>query len=388
MIAKAHAAPAHDSNEKRYDFFQTCMNVMAYKFHFPVKNLVLACGGEDLLNELEEGGYHVPVYGDELMDDYLHDSHEQSVFTNALKMVFGDETATDADRDIAEDALRDQAEDVADGIAASGDLDGDGKIDEKDAAITQSEWGVDANSAAPMTEEDTGIQTDLKNSQWDQYDSGNYNDVLDSGNGLSDNASAQSGAEYYDGDAGSEHGGVEGNNGYASTGADGNPDYDRAPNDTSLESTDVSDHANADYLSKPDISEWAQDLQDQFDSIQQELQEVTDKVSGFVESYAGVEGLPETEIANNSDWYNGADLPEYMPESAKTAVINARNAQKTPDKTDDWYNGADLPEQMPESAKTAVINSRNAQRNEQYAAEALSDIQTPDASDYEAGLDA
>ena len=330
------------------------MNVLAYKFHFPVKNLVLACGGEDLLNELEEGGYHVPVYGDELMDDYLHDSHEQSVFTNALKMVFGDETATDADRDIAEDALRDQAEDVADGIAASGDLDGDGKIDEKDAAITQSEWGVDANSAAPMTEEDTGVQTDLKNSQWDQYDSGNYNDVLDSGNGLSDNASAQSGAEYYDGDAGSEHGGVEGNNGYASTGADGNPDYDRAPNDTSLESTDVSDHANADHLSKSDISEWAQDLQNQFDSIQQELQEVTDKVSGFVESYAGSEGLPETDIANNSDWYNGADLPGYMPESAKTAVINARNAQ----------------------------------RNEQYAADALSDIQTPDASDYEAGLDA
>ena len=108
------------------------------------------------------------------------------------------------------------------------------------------------------------------------------------------------------------------------------------------------------YLSKSDISEWTQDLQNQFDSIQQELQEVTDKVSGFVESYAGSEGLPETDIANNSDWYNGADLPGYMPESAKTAVINARNAQ----------------------------------RNEQYAADALSDIQTPDASDYEAGLDA
>ena len=295
--------------------------------------------------------------GDELMDDYLHDSHEQSVFTNALKMVFGDETATDADRDIAEDALRDQAEDVADGIAISGDLDGDGKIDEKDAAITQSEWGVDANSAAPMTEEDTGIQTDLKNSQRDQYDSGNYNDVLDSGNGLSDNALSQSGATYYEGDAGSEHGGVEGNNGYVSTGADGNPDYDRAPNDTSLESTDVSGHADADDLSKSDISKWAQDLQNQCDSMQQELQEVTDKVSGFVESYAGAE------------------------------VTKSSVESKTLDKTDDWYNGADLSEQMPESERNAVINARNAQRNEQYAAEALSDIQTPDISDYEAGLD-
>ena len=59
---------------------------------------------------------------------------------------------------------------------------------------------------------------------------------------------------------------------------------------------------------------------------------------------------------------------------------------KTPDKTDDWYNGADLPGYMPESAKTAVVNARNAQRNEQYAAEALSDIQTPDTSDYEADL--
>ena len=348
------------------------MNVLAYKFHFPVKNLVLACGGEDLLNELEEGGYHVPVYGDELMDDYLHDSHEQSVFTNALKMVFGDETATDADRDIAEDALRDQAEDVADGIAASGDLDGDGKIDEKDAAITQSEWGVDANSAAPMTEEDTGVQTDLKNSQWDQYDSGNYNDVLDSGNGLSDNASAQSGAEYYDGDAGSEHGGVEGNNGYASTGADGNPDYDRAPNDTSLEGAGISglidgveaSHGDTDSLSKSDTPEWAKNLQDQLDSMQQEIQKTTDKVSEFVASYTETDGVSETEVAKSSV------------------------ESKTPDKTDDWYNGADLPGYMPESAKTAVINSRNAQRNEQYAAEALSDIQTPDASDYEAGLDA
>ena len=54
---------------------------------------------------------------------------------------------------------------------------------------------------------------------------------------------------------------------------------------------------------------------------------------------------------------------------------------------DDWYNGTDLPEQMPESERNAVINARNAQRNEQYAAEALSDIQTPDTSDYEAGLD-
>ena len=312
---KSHAAST--ANGKRYDFFQTCMNVLAYKFHFPVKNLVLACGGEDLLNELEEGGYHVPVYGDELMDDYLHDSHEQSVFTNALKMVFGDETATDADRDIAEDALRDQAEDVADGIAVSGDLNGDGQIDDKDAAITQSEWGVDANSAAPMTEEDTGIQTDLKNSQWDQYDSGNYKDVLDSGNGLSDNASAQSGAAYYNGDAGSEYGGVEGNNGYESTGADGNPDYDRAPNDTSLEGAGISG---------------LQGLQDQLDSMAQKLiQKTTDKVSDFVASYTEAEGVSETDVAKS--------------------------------------------------------NARNAQRNEQYAAEALSDIQAPDTSDYEAGLD-
>ena len=302
------------------------MNVLAYKFHFPVKNLVLACGGEDLLNELEEGGYHVPVYGDELMDDYLHDSHEQSVFTNALKMVFGDETATDADRDIAEDALRDQAEDVADGIAASGDLDGDGKIDEKDAAITQSEWGVDANSAAPMAEEDTGIQTDLKNSQWDQYDSGNYSDVLDSGNGLSDNASAQSGAEYYDGDAGSEHGGIEGNNGYVSTGADGNPDYDRVPNDTSLEDAGISgltdgveaSHVEADDMENTSDSATLDSLQAQIDELQKELQSVNEKASDI------------------SDFISSYTTSESEVDVAKSSVES-----KTPDKTDDWYNGTE-----------------------------------------------
>ena len=236
--------PAHNEpsrhGDKKYDFFQTCMNVLAYKFHFPVKNLVLACGGQGLLNELEEGGYHVPVYGDELMDDYLHDAHEQSVWTNAWNMTFGDKTATDEDRNIAAAYIKDQEEDVKDGTTVSGDLNGDGVVDSKDAAITQAEWDVDANSEAPHTKENTGIQENKINSQWKDADSGNYTGDYDSGNGMSDNGTPTS--DYFDGDAGESKGlGVEGNNKQESTGKDGNPDYKRTPNDHSIEE---SDHKN------------------------------------------------------------------------------------------------------------------------------------------------
>ena len=234
-----HSEPARQGDRK-YDFFQTCMNVLAYKFHFPVKNLVLACGGQGLLNELEEGGYHVPVYGDELMDDYLHDAHEQSVWTNAWNMTFGDKTATDEDRNIAAAYIKDQEEDVKDGTTVSGDLNGDGVVDSKDAAITQAEWDVDANSEAPHTKENTGIQENKINSQWKDADSGNYTGDYDSGNGMSDNGTPTS--DYFDGDAGESKGlGVEGNNKQESTGKDGNPDYKRTPNDHSVEE---SDHKN------------------------------------------------------------------------------------------------------------------------------------------------
>ena len=101
----------------------------------------------------------------------------------------------------------------------------------------------------------------------------------------------------------------------------------------------------------------------QVDELQKELQAVNEKAS------------------NISDFISSYTTSESEVDVAKSSVES-----KTPDKTDDWYNGADLPEQMPGSERNAVINARNAQRNEQYAAEALSDIQTPDTSDYEADL--
>ena len=194
------------------------MNVLAYKFHFPVKNLVVACGGEGLLKELEDGGYHVPVYGDELMDDYLHDAHEQSVWTNAWEMTYGDENATEADKEIADVHLQHQAEDIENGTTVSGDLNGDGVVDKEDAAITQGEWGGDYNSVNRFVEIDSGVQKDLVNSQAEEYDSHNYSDAMDSGERK--HGGPVSGAEYYDGDAGQSKGlGVEGNNGHESTGA-------------------------------------------------------------------------------------------------------------------------------------------------------------------------
>ena len=398
----------------KYDFFQTCMNVLAYKFHFPVKNLVLACGGEDLLNELEEGGYHVPVYGDELMDDYLHDAKEQSVFTNALKMVFGDDTATDADREIADTELRHQAEDVEDGIAVSGDL---------DVAITQSEWGVDANSAAPMTAEDTGIQQNLVNSQFEQFDAHTYQDVKDSGNGLSDNAAAVSGADYYEGNAGAENGGTEGNNGMTSTGEDGNPDYDRAPNDSAIE--DVGTVEEADTSKAATVTEYHnsedalsnqpssyEDSMAQLERLQQEVdtfrQQIDETKSSLVAAYGiSAESLSEpvtvkeqsevsasssnkwydAETVKDDNYYAGADLPSQLPQADRQAILDDRKAEH------DWRTGADLPESMPEEARRAALSARNADQEKALAkqrgvqAESACGVETTEATDeYSAGL--
>ena len=404
----------------KYDFFQTCMNVLAYKFHFPVKNLVLACGGEDLLNELEEGGYHVPVYGDELMDDYLHDAKEQSVFTNALKMVFGDDTATDADREIADTELRHQAEDVEDGIAVSGDLNGDGVTDEKDAAITQSEWGVDANSAAPMTAEDTGIQQNLVNSQFEQFDAHTYQDVKDSGNGLSDNAAAVSGAEYYEGDAGSENGGIEGNNGMLSTGEDGNPDYDRAPNDSAIEVAETADMdkavTTAEYHDRTDAlgnqSSSYEDSMSQLERLQQQVDTFSQQIDETKSSLAAAYGIStdslsepvavedqseastsssnkwyDTETVKDDNYYAGADLPSQLPQTERQAILDDRKAEY------DWRTGADLPDAMPEEARQAALSARNADQEQAIAkqrgaqAECACGVETAEATDeYSAGL--
>ena len=421
----AHMKVEYEGNKgnTKYDFFQTCMNVLAYKFHFPVKNLVLACGGEDLLNELEEGGYHVPVYGDELMDDYLHDAKEQSVFTNALKMVFGDDTATDADREIADTELRHQAEDVEDGIAVSGDLNGDGVTDEKDAAITQSEWGVDANSAAPMTAEDTGIQQNLVNSQFEQFDAHTYQDVKDSGNGLSDNAAAVSGADYYEGDAGSEHGGIEGNNGMASTGEDGNPDYDRATNDSAIEdvetvekadtskaATAVEYHNSEDALSNQSSS--YEDSMAQLERLQQQVDTFSQQIDETKSSLAAAYGVSadslsepvavgeqsEASASSSNKWYDaetvkddnyyaGADLPSQLPQADRQAVLDDRKAEH------DWRTGADLPGSMPEEARQATLSARNADQEKAIAkqrgaqAESECGVETTEAADeYSAGL--
>ena len=425
-VIQTHAMRAFEANESgntKYDFFQTCMNVLAYKFHFPVKNLVLACGGEDLLNELEEGGYHVPVYGDELMDDYLHDAKEQSVFTNALKMVFGDDTATDADREIADTELRHQAEDVEDGITVSGDLNGDGVTDEKDAAITQSEWGVDANSAAPMTAEDTGIQQNLVNSQFEQFDAHTYQDVKDSGNGLSDNAAAVSGADYYEGDAGSENGGIEGNNSMVSTGKDGNPDYDRAPNDSAIEdveavekadtskaATVVEYHNSEDALSNQsssyeDFMAQLERLQQQVDTFNQQIDETKSSLAAAYGISADslsepvtVEEQSEASTSSSNKWYDaetvkddnyyaGADLPSQLPQADRQAVLDDRKAEH------DWRTGADLPGSMPEEARQAILSARNADQEKALAkqrgtqAESECGVETTEATDeYSAGL--
>ena len=405
-VIQTHAASidhvaVSDRGNTKYDFFQTCMNVLAYKFHFPVKNLVLACGGEDLLNELEEGGYHVPVYGDELMDDYLHDAHEQSVFTNALKMVFGDDTATDADREIADTELRHQNEDVEDGSAVSGDLNGDGVTDDKDLAITQSEWGVAANSAAPMTAEDTGIQKDLKNSQWDKFDAHTYQDVKDSGNGLPDNAAAVSGAEYYEGDAGAANGGIKGNDGMVSTGADGNPDYDRAPNDSAIEDANVNvdtSHNSVDDLTRNGESSYSDSLAE-FEALQ------SNASKSFLEKYvaddtdfASVTTEQVSAPASNKTWYDaenvkgddyyaGKDLPSQLPESERKTIMDDRKAEK------DWRTGADLPGYMPEEARQATLKSRNADQEQALAkqreAQAKSELDVEDvetSNEYSAGL--
>ena len=338
-------APESGKETTKYDFFQTCMNVLAYKFHFPVKNLVLACGGEDLLNELEEGGYHVPVYGDELMDDYLHDAKEQSVFTNALKMVFGDETATDADREIADTELRHQAEDVKDGIAVSGDLNGDGVTDEKEIAITQSEWGVDANSAAPMTAEDTGIQQNLVNSQFEQFDAHTYQDVKDSGNGLSDNAAAVSGADYYEGDAGSENGGIEGNNGMISTGEDGNPDYDRAPNDSAIEDVGTVEEADAskaatvtEYHNSEDaLSDQPSSYEDsmaQLERLQQEVDVLNQQIDETKSSLAVAYGVSAESLSEPVTVKEQSDLPETVEVMPDGIIFDAEYyAKMNPDVT-------------------------------------------------------
>ena len=343
--AHAMLAPESGKGTTKYDFFQTCMNVLAYKFHFPVKNLVLACGGEDLLNELEEGGYHVPVYGDELMDDYLHDAKEQSVFTNALKMVFGDDTATDADREIADTELRHQAEDVEDGIAVSGDLNGDGVTDEKEIAITQSEWGVDANSAAPMTAEDTGIQQNLVNSQFEQFDAHTYQDVKDSGNGLSDNAAAVSGADYYEGNAGAENGGIEGNNGMISTGEDGNPDYDRAPNDSAIEDVGTVEEADAskaatvtEYHNSEDaLSNQPSSYEDsmaQLERLQQEVEALNQKVDEGMNSLAAAYGVSADSLSEPVAVKEQSDLPETAEVMPDGIIFDAEYyAKMNPDVT-------------------------------------------------------
>ena len=340
-VIRTHAAMLNihygERGNTKYDFFQTCMNVLAYKFHFPVKNLVLACGGEDLLNELEEGGYHVPVYGDELMDDYLHDAKEQSVFTNALKMVFGDDTATDADREIADTELRHQAEDVEDGIAVSGDL---------DVAITQSEWGVDANSAAPMTAEDTGIQQNLVNSQFEQFDAHTYQDVKDSGNGLSDNAATVSGADYYEGNAGAENGGTEGNNGMTSTGEDGNPDYDRAPNDSAIEDVETVEGADtskvatvAEYHnSEEDVlsnqSSSYEDSMAQLERLQQQVDTFSQQIDETKSSLVAAYGISAESLSEPVAVEEQSDLPETAEVMPDGIIFDAEYyAKMNPDVT-------------------------------------------------------